>query len=43
MTHPFVVHSGELPRGVPPVSLVRLTLRDTPRALLVVRLEVIQE
>jgi Cu/Ag efflux protein CusF len=43
MTHPFIVRSKELLQGIGPGMAVRFTLKDTPGALLVVRLEVIQE
>ncbi len=38
MTHPFVVHSQKLLRGIVPGTRVQFTLKDTPGALLVVRL-----
>jgi Cu/Ag efflux protein CusF len=43
MTHPFVIRSAKLLRGIGLGSPVRFTLKDTPGALLVVRLEVIQK
>ena len=39
MTHPFLVRSERLLRGITPGTRVRFTLKDTPGALLVVRLE----
>ncbi len=41
MTHPFLVQSRTLLRGIMPGTRVRFTLKDTPGALLLVRLEVI--
>ncbi len=41
MTHPFLVRSQRLLRGIAPGTRVRFTLKDTPGALLVVRLTVI--
>jgi hypothetical protein len=43
MTHPFIVRSEKLLQGIAPGTPVRFTLKDTPGALLVVRLEAIQE
>ncbi len=40
MTHPFLVRSPRLLRGIAPGAHVRFTLKDTPGALLVVHLEV---
>lgn len=42
MTHPFVVRSEELLRGIGPGTPVRFTLKDTPGTLLVVRLEKVE-
>lgn len=39
MTHPFLVRSPGLLEGIAPGARVRFTLKDTPGALLVVRLE----
>jgi hypothetical protein len=39
MTHPFLVRSGRLLQGISPGTHVRFTLKDTPGALLVVRME----
>jgi Cu/Ag efflux protein CusF len=39
MTHPFIVRSEKLLRGIGPGMQVRFTLKDTPGALLVVRLQ----
>jgi Cu/Ag efflux protein CusF len=41
MTHPFIVGSEKLLRDIGPGMQVRFTLKDTPGALLVVRLEAV--
>ena len=42
MTHPFLVESEALLRDIRPGARVEFTLRDTPGALLVVRLKVVR-